>query len=65
MFENFYSPEEVAEMLKAGRNLCSQAPKEERKIFSTTDPECSQVLINDHKIISCEPQLFHSSILEP
>lgn len=29
-------------MLEAGKALCSQAPKEDRKIFSTTDPESSQ-----------------------
>lgn len=43
VFENFYSPVEIAEMLKAGKNLYSQAPKEERKIFSSKDPESSQV----------------------
>lgn len=42
-FEDFYSPEEVNEMLKAGKAMCSQAPKEDRKIFSTTDAESSQV----------------------
>lgn len=43
VFDDFFSPAEVAEMLKAGRHLCAQAPKEDRKIFSTTDPESSQV----------------------
>lgn len=42
-FEDFYSSEEIDEMLKAGKAMCSQAPKEDRKIFSTTDPESSQV----------------------
>jgi len=42
VFDDFYSPAEVAEMHKAGRALCFQAPKEDRKIFSTTDPESSQ-----------------------
>lgn len=46
MLEDFYSPEEVDEMLRAGRGLCAQAPKEERKVFSTTDPELSQVSKN-------------------
>ena len=43
VFDDFYSPVEVAEMLRAGRHLCAQAPKEDRKVFSTTDPESSQV----------------------
>ncbi|CRL07151.1 CLUMA_CG020144, isoform A [Clunio marinus] len=42
VLEDFYSSEEVAEMLTAGRNLCFEAPKEERKVFSTTSPESSQ-----------------------
>lgn len=45
VFDDFYSPAEIAEMLKAGRALCHQAPKEDRKIFSTTDPETSQVRV--------------------
>lgn len=43
VFDDFFTPAEVAEMLKAGRHLCAQAPKEERKIFSTTDSESTQV----------------------
>jgi hypothetical protein len=49
VFDDFYSPAEVAEMLKAGRHLCAQAPKEDRKIFSTTDPETSQVGVQIEK----------------
>lgn len=30
-------------MLNDGKKFYSQAPKEERKIFSATDPEASQV----------------------
>lgn len=45
VFEDFYSEEEVDEMLKAGKALCSQAPKEERKVFSSTDAESSQVRV--------------------
>jgi len=43
VLEDFYSPDEISEMLKAGRSLCSQAPKDERKVFSTTESEGSQV----------------------
>jgi len=45
VFEDFFSEEEVEEMLKAGKALCSQAPKEERKVFSSTDAESSQVRV--------------------
>lgn len=60
MFENFYSPAEIAEMFKAGKNLCSQAPKEERKIFSSKDPECSQVSVHVTDLINVHHcAIFH------
>lgn len=35
VFEDFYSPEEIDEMLKAGRDFPFQAPKEDRCTFQT------------------------------
>lgn len=50
VFEDFFNLDEVAEMHKAGRHLCNQAPKEDRKVFSTTESEGSQVgVLNDSK----------------
>jgi hypothetical protein len=43
VFEDFFTPEEVAEMHKAGRHLCVQAPKEDRKVFSGVDQSENQV----------------------
>lgn len=44
MIEDFFSEDEVAEMLGAGKAMCFDAPKEQRKVFSTTDPSTSQVI---------------------
>jgi hypothetical protein len=33
VLEGFFTAPEVYEMQKAGRALCSQAPKEDRKVF--------------------------------
>ena len=44
MIEDFFSAAEVAEMLGAGKAMCFDAPKEQRKVFSTTDPSTSQVI---------------------
>uniref|UniRef100_A0A1B0CGX0 Putative peroxisomal phytanoyl-coa hydroxylase n=1 Tax=Lutzomyia longipalpis TaxID=7200 RepID=A0A1B0CGX0_LUTLO len=37
IFENFLLPEEVEEVRNAGQNLCLEAPKESRTIFSTVN----------------------------
>lgn len=34
IIENFFNEEEVNEMLEAGKQLCHDAPKEERVLFS-------------------------------
>lgn len=48
MIEDFFSEAEVAEMLGAGKAMCFDAPKEQRKVFSTTDPSTSQVINTIH-----------------
>lgn len=58
VFDDFFSPVEIAEMLKAGRALCHQAPKEDRKVFSTTDPETSQVIFIIYDDQSRETNFF-------
>lgn len=34
---------EINEMMEAGKRMCFEAPKEERKIFSTIDASACQV----------------------
>lgn len=51
MIENFFSEAEVDEMLGAGKAMCFDAPKEQRKVFSTTDPSTSQVINAINKLI--------------
>jgi len=35
VIENFLTPEDIQELIEAGKNLCLEAPKEDRKVFST------------------------------
>lgn len=43
VLDDFYSEDEIDEMLNAGRDFCSQAPKEERRVFSAVDSSTAQV----------------------
>jgi hypothetical protein len=60
-------------MHKAGRHLCVQAPKEDRKVFSTTDQADNQVsgcktqISNLHTLLYTMMSmiLFHIIFLEP
>ncbi|XP_055379168.1 phytanoyl-CoA dioxygenase domain-containing protein 1 [Condylostylus longicornis] len=36
IIEDFLTPEEIQELYEAGKQLCLDAPKEDRKVFSTT-----------------------------
>lgn len=42
VIEDFLTPEETEELHKTGKTLCIEAPKENRKIFSTTNSESNQ-----------------------
>lgn len=42
VIDDFLSPAEIQELLEAGRNLHKDAPKEERKVFSTINSTTSQ-----------------------
>jgi hypothetical protein len=43
VLENFYSKDEIDEMLKAGREFCVEAQKEERRVFSAVESQKAQV----------------------
>lgn len=47
MFEDLFAPCEVDEMLRAAKALSSEAPKEDRVMFSGTDAESSQVGVHN------------------
>lgn len=42
VIDDFLTPEEVSELLEAGQNLHKDAPKEERKVFSTVNAKSTQ-----------------------